>query len=308
MRYEKVLVTGGSGLLGRFVVRALIGKTEVSVLDLKAPVQDVPFHRADITEFDAVRTVMENIDAVVHLAGYDDGDAPDESDYVRVNLNGAWNVLRAAEEAGVKVVAAASSTAAAGIGLASPPDYLPIDEAHPLRPRRAYDIAKQAMEVIGAAFARRSAMRVAMLRPTLIVRPEKAPEIVAELNANGEDQGIVVDAPHYGGMPVFRAWVSSRDCAAAFVAALQADFGAYDRFYVAADDTLGGIGALGNAEALLGRCPDIRDAERFAAEPTASTLDNRRAKRVLGWCPRDRWPDIVDLVRVGADDFESWTQ
>jgi nucleoside-diphosphate-sugar epimerase len=104
------------------------------------------------------------------------------------------------------------------------PDYLPIDEAHPLRPRRAYDIAKQAMEVIGAGFARRSAMRVAMFRPPLIVRPENAPGIVAELNAGGEDQGIAVDAPAYGGLPAFRAWVSSRDCAAAFAAALEADF------------------------------------------------------------------------------------
>jgi nucleoside-diphosphate-sugar epimerase len=137
MRHEKVLVTGGSGLLGRFVVQALIGRTDVVVLDLKKPVQDVLYHLADITEIDAVRDAMAGVDAVVHLAGFDDGDAPDEDGYIAVNLNGAWNVLRAAEEAGVNVVAAAASNAATGIGRAGPPDYLPIDEAHPLRPRRA---------------------------------------------------------------------------------------------------------------------------------------------------------------------------
>lgn len=299
MRYGKVLVTGGSGLLGRFVVQALIGRAEVSVLDLKEPVQDVPFHLADITEPGAVRAAMVGVDAVVHLAGFDDGDAPDEDGYLTVNLQGAWNVLRAAEEAEVKIVAAASSTAAAGIGLDFPPDYLPIDEAHPLRPRRAYDVAKQMMEVMGAAIARRSAMRVAMLRPTLIVRPEKAPEMIAELNAVGEAQGITVDAPHYGGLPLFRAWVSSRDCAAAFTAALEANFGSFDTFYVAADDTLGGIDALVNAEAVLGRLPTIGDPERFAGEATASTLDNRRAKRILNWRPADRWRDIVALVGGG---------
>ena len=308
MRHEKVLVTGGSGLLGRFVVQALIGRTDVVVLDLKKPVQDVPYHLANITEIDPVRAAMVGVDAVVHLAGFDDGDAPDEDDYIAVNLKGAWNVLRAAEEAGVNVVAAASSNAATGIGRTAPPDYLPIDEAHPLRPRRAYDIAKQTMEVIGAGFARRSAMLVAMLRPPLIVRPENAPWIMAELNASGEDQGIAVDAPAYGGLPAFRAWVSSRDCAAAFAAALEADFGPFDVFNVAADDTMGGVSALANAEAVLGYRPEVRDPERFGSEPVASTLDNRRAKRVLGWQPGDRWSDIVVLVAAGDTDFASWVR
>lgn len=308
MRSGKVLVTGGSGLLGRFVVQTLIGRAEVSVLDLKAPVQDVPFHLADIADRSAVHAAMVGVDAVVHLAGFDDGDARDEDDYLTVNLQGAWNVMRAAEEAGVRTFVAASSTAAAGIGMDFPPDYLPIDESHPLRPRRAYDVAKQMMEVMGAAFARRSAMRVAMLRPTLIVRPEKAPEMIAELNAIGEDQGIKVDAPHYGGLPLFRAWVSSRDCATAFTAALDANFGSFDTFYIAADDTLGSIDALVNAEAVLGRLPTIGDPERFANEATTSTLDNRRAKRILNWQPADRWRDIVALVGSGHNDFDSWAR
>jgi len=307
MKHENVLVTGGSGLLGRFVVAAFEGRCNVSVLDLKPPVQDVHFHQADITDLQAVRAAMRGMDAVVHLAGYDDGDAPEETDYVRVNLSGAWNVLLAAEEVGVKVLAAASSTAATGIGRDNPPDYLPIDEDHPLRPRRAYDVAKQAMEVMGEAFSRRSPMRVAMLRPTLIVRPEKAPEMIAELNDAGEDQGIAVDAPHYGGLPAYRAWISSRDCAAAFAAALDADFGAYDRFFIAADDTLGGIDALANARAVAGRGIELGDSNRFEVEANASTLDNRHAKSVLGWTPRDSWKDIVGLVAAGATSFESWT-
>ncbi len=42
MRFERVIVTGGSGLLGRFVVDQLKDICAASVLDIKAPSQDVP--------------------------------------------------------------------------------------------------------------------------------------------------------------------------------------------------------------------------------------------------------------------------
>ena len=50
MRFEKVLVTGGSGLLGRFVVDELIGHGDVGVLDIKPPAQNVPYLDSDILD------------------------------------------------------------------------------------------------------------------------------------------------------------------------------------------------------------------------------------------------------------------
>lgn len=305
----KVLVTGGSGLLGRFVVDQLQARSvALTVLDLARPARPgIPFIEADIRDAGAVGTAMAGHDRVIHLAGYDDGNAPDEGDYLTTNLVGAWNVLAAAEAEGVTRFVGASSNAATGIARGCPPEYLPVDEGHPLKPSDGYAVAKEAMEGLGRAFVRRSGMAIAMLRPTLIVRPEMAPRMIAELNAGGEDQGITVDAPLYGGLPAYRAWVSSRDCAAAFVDAVMNDrWSGYVDAYVAADDAMAGADTIATVEAVVGHRPEIRDLRRYEIDPAASALSNDRAKRLFGWAPRDRWRDIVALVRDREWTFDGW--
>ncbi len=66
-----------------------------------------------------------------------------------------------------------SSSATYGIGRQWPPDYLPVDETHPLRPRDAYGLGKEMIERMARLFARRGGFTCVCLRPTLIVRPER---------------------------------------------------------------------------------------------------------------------------------------
>jgi nucleoside-diphosphate-sugar epimerase len=132
MRFERVMVTGGSGLLGRFVVDALRGDCAVSVLDIVTPQQDVPYFETDILDLDAVRAALAGQEALIHLAGIDDGKAAHDRDYFATNVQGAWNLFHAAEEAGLRKLVVASSSAALGIGYDRMPDYLPVDEGHPL--------------------------------------------------------------------------------------------------------------------------------------------------------------------------------
>ncbi len=75
MRFERVIVTGGSGLLGRFVVDELTDICAASVLDLKVPNQGVPYFETDILDLGAVRAALACQDAMIHLAGIDDGNA-----------------------------------------------------------------------------------------------------------------------------------------------------------------------------------------------------------------------------------------
>ena len=249
MTTPKVLVTGGSGLLGRFVVDALRVDHTVEVLDVKPPAQDVAYHQADMRDLDAVRHAIAGHDRIVHLAGIDDGVDVSDHTYVSVNVQGTWNLLHAAEEqGGVNKIVIASSTAATGLDASAPPQYLPIDEAHPQTPKRTYDLTKQLIERTAESFARRGGIApIICLRPTLIVRPEKAPEILAELAtlSPGEGHpGVTIDAPIYGGLPMLRTYVTSRDAAAAFRAALLANTKPYATFLIAARDTLGRVNAL----------------------------------------------------------------
>ena len=71
MGFEKVVVTGGSGRLGQFVVDRLAAKSAVTVLDLKPPAQPRPnvrFINADITDHAALTAAFKGQDAVIHLA------------------------------------------------------------------------------------------------------------------------------------------------------------------------------------------------------------------------------------------------
>lgn len=305
MTRSKVLVTGGGGLLGFHVVEALLPDHAVEVLDIRKPVRDLPFRPIDVHDLDAVRSAVRGHDRVVHLAGIDDGTAVPDHRYMEVNVQGTWNLLQACAEAGVAKVVIASSSASYGFSPDNPPDYLPIDEAHPQRPTRTYDLTKTLIERTAESFARRGDIgSIVCLRPTLVVRPEKAPEILAELAtlapADG-NPGVAVDAPRYGDLPMHRCYVTSRDAAAAFRAALLAETEPYAAYVIAARDTLGGVGALDWVERVYGRRPAVRDSAWFADRPNASLLDSRAAERDLGWVAEDDWPAVVRAAIAGQD-------
>jgi len=303
---DKVLVTGGSGLLGHFVVEAMLTDHRVEVLDVSAPSQDVLYREVDIRDIAAVRSAVRGHDRIIHLAGIDDGvEVPDHT-YFEVNVQGTWNLLRAAEEEGVRKVVIASSSAAYGFAADAPPDYLPIDEAHPQRPRRTYDLTKQLMERTAESFAHRGQSEgrgiasIVCLRPTLVARPVKIPEMLAELATLPREDGnpgIAVDAPLYGGLPRLRTYVTSRDAAAAFRAAVLAETAPFAVYVIAARDTMGTVDTLDFLNRVHGMRPDILD-EGWFTRADASPLDTRAAERDLGWAARDDWPAIVAEATV----------
>jgi len=299
MTDNKILVTGGSGRLGRHVVDKLMERYQVSVLDIKPPQQDVPFWHASILDLDAVLDAVAGQNAVVHLAGYDDGDAPSDQDYFNINVQGAWNVFHASEEAGIARIVFASSTAAYGIGRSRMPDYLPLDEQHPQRPLRTYDVSKQIIETTAQHFARRGKMSMVGLRPTLIIRPEKEAEIIAQLELSDPNNDGPADfvgrngSKAYGGLGPTRTYILSKDCAAAFYAALDYRGDNYDVFNIAADDNIGRVDTLAHLNNFYGQLPDVADDKYFRERPERSLLDNRKAKSLLQWAPVGTWNDIA---------------
>ena len=98
---KRVVVTGGSGRVGKYVVAQLMKNNQVVVADLKPCVLVVEFVEANVMDLDAVRKAVANADAVIHLAAIDfDWKAPEE-EYINVNVRGTWHVLQACRNAGV---------------------------------------------------------------------------------------------------------------------------------------------------------------------------------------------------------------
>src|SRR3990172_12675569 len=101
MRIGRVLVTGAGGLLGSYVVNAL-GRCEVSGLDLVAPRKPIPFTKASIEDFAVVAVAAKGQDSIVHIAARPNIWSGSGSEIVATNTVGTWNVLEAAEQAGVR--------------------------------------------------------------------------------------------------------------------------------------------------------------------------------------------------------------
>ena len=133
---ERVLVTGGAGLIGSHTVDALLAKGhKVRILDaLRAPthlggrVPDwVPdaaeFIRGDVSDRDTVDAALEGVDAVIHLAATV-GFTSDIGHYFRANTLGTATLLEAirARPKGVRRLVIASSVGIYGEGRYQSPE------------------------------------------------------------------------------------------------------------------------------------------------------------------------------------------
>lgn len=279
MRFEKVVCTGGSGRLGRYVTEDLAARCALTVLDLKAPHRtDVRHIEASITDFAALRRAFAGQDAVVHLAAIPNPRSAPADVTFHTNVQGTWNVLQAAEEAGVRRVVVASSDAALGLHYNPPgygPQYLPIDEDHPLRPVEFYSLSKEVTEAICRSYANRGKLEVLAIRPTHIVFPPEYPE----LRARGAD------------VQNYHIWtyVAPEDVAQGFRRALEVAKAPYQAFYISAADGLNTRPTLEMLRERYGTLPPVRRPEYFRANPVASLLDITRARDVLGYEPTIDW-------------------
>ena len=151
----KVLVTGGSGLAGSYIVSELLEHGyEVVIADIAAPAGarrgatgpgEAAFIRTDSTDFGQVVAVMKGVDAVIHMAAIPNPLGAPEHEVFRVNMASDWNVLEAAEIHGIRKVVKASSINAVGAVFSKrrvAPLYFPIDEEHPTRAEDSYSQSK----------------------------------------------------------------------------------------------------------------------------------------------------------------------
>jgi len=174
----KILVTGGIGSVGRgTVARLLRHGHQVSVIDwlpeaeVAADVRDeidgATYRQVDITDFESLAPHFTEMDAVVHLAAFPHPAGATEVELFRVNCTGAFNVYRAAADAGIGRVVSASSINALGYNYGIKPfpiRYFPIDEDHPSFTTDPYSFSKQVLEEIADYFWRREGISGVCLR------------------------------------------------------------------------------------------------------------------------------------------------
>ncbi|MBT3702420.1 MAG: NAD(P)-dependent oxidoreductase [Alphaproteobacteria bacterium] len=156
---KNIVVTGGSGKAGTIVCQSLVEHGYLVLnIDSRPPVDPCcAFLNVDLEDLgqtvEAFRATGGNDhpfrkfkqpDAVVHLAAIRAPDLYPDCLTFRNNIMSTYNVFEAAALVGIKRVVWASSETTLGLPFSAeaPPDYVPVDEDHPLRPESAYSLSK----------------------------------------------------------------------------------------------------------------------------------------------------------------------
>jgi nucleoside-diphosphate-sugar epimerase len=287
LAFDKVLVTGAAGLLGRYIVRELRDRCAVTGFDVKPPADGGPCTTGDIADLAAVNAAVAGMDAVVHVAARANIWAGTPEEIVRTNLMGTWNVLHAAAEAGARRVVLCSSDSVVGYTVMSgamlPPAYLPIDTDHPLRPTDPYALSKKMGEAAGQSFADRGALEVVVLRPVFVLYPEMHGEVIARAADPAGYRGPAAGGPSAAGGGTAWHYVDPRDAARGFRLALELADVRYATFFLCGPNTLAPEPTLERLQHHLGLLPELRHPEVYRRNPFAPLYDLDHARDGLGF-------------------------
>jgi nucleoside-diphosphate-sugar epimerase len=282
----KVVVTGGSGKVGRAVVRDLLEHGhDVLNVDREAPdpakSAPSPFLPADVVDYGQAlealsgAEVLAGIEAVVHLAAVPSPFHATPDVTFATNIRSTHAVFSAATRLGLKRVVWASSETTLGLPFETPPDYAPVDERHALRAESSYALSKVLGEEMARQFSRWSGIPFIGLRFSNVM--ERA------------DYDLF---PTYWDDPQSRKWnlwgyVDESHTAQAVRQALTVEASGADAFIIAAADT---VMKRPSRELMAEAYPGVPVADSVAEHGTLLAID--KARSVLGYEPAFSWREL----------------
>lgn len=277
----RIAVTGGSGKLGRHVVRTLREEgNEVVNLDQHGERESVT--RVDLTDYgqviDAIAGVDDRhsgVDAIVHLAAIPAPGILSDVATFHNNMLSTFNVFQAARRLGITRIVYASSETVLGLPFDVPPPYIPVDEEYAARPESTYSLVKHLEEQM--------AIELVRWHPEL--------SITALRFSNVMDPADYVAFPSFDADATLRKWnlwsyIDGRDGAQAVSRALANAVPGFQRFIIAAADT---VMSRPNAELVAAVFPDVLVRGDLGVNDTLLSIE--KARRMLGYEPRHSWRD-----------------
>ncbi len=279
----RIAVTGGSGKLGRHVVRRLTDDGhQVLTLDLVAfsGERSHLMTRVDLRNYGQVMDALLGLDdrlgdfdAVVHLGAIPaPGMAPEAATFEN-NMLSTYNVFQAARRAGIKKVVYASSETVLGLPFDADPPYIPVDEDYAARPESTYSLVKHLEEQMAIQFTRWDPeLSITGLRFSNVMDPEdyeKFPSFDADAKARK-----------------FNLWgyIDGRDGAQAVARALENGRPGFEAFIIANADTVMSRSSAGLAAEVF---PNVTVTKELGEHETMLSID--KARRLLGFEPEHTW-------------------
>lgn len=156
---EKILITGASGFVGSSLVNRIRSRHP-----------DLLLETMDIKDGDIADTAIRSVevDHVIHLAAriFVPDSWKEPASFYRTNVQGTNNVLNYCRENGASMIYISSYVYGA-------PEYLPIDEKHPLSANNPYMHSKLLAESLCRFYAEHYGMNVSILRPFNLFGPNQ---------------------------------------------------------------------------------------------------------------------------------------
>jgi len=289
----RIAVTGGSGKLGRSVVRRL-GHDGHEVLNLDRDGRRGPgYVNVDLRNYGQVLDVIlglddrhSGFDAIVHLAAIPaPGLAPDAATFEN-NMLSSYNVFQAARRAGIKKIVYASSETVLGLPFDIAPPYIPVDEEYPARPESTYSLVKHLEEQMAIQFTRWDPeLSVVALRFSNVMDPEDYEEF----------RSFDADATR-------RKWnlwgyIDARDGAQAVARALENGQPGFETFIIAASDT---VMERSSADLAAEVFPGVEVVKELGRHETLLSIG--KARRLLGFEPEHSWRDYHSNLTTPTED------
>jgi UDP-glucose 4-epimerase len=191
------------------------------------------------------------------------------------NILASFNVFQSARRLGIRTIVYASSETVLGLPFDAPPPYIPVDEDYPARPESVYSLVKHLEEQLAIE----------------LVRWDPGLKIIALRFSNVMDPEDYARFPEFEADAMLRKWnlwgyVDGRDGAQAVLKALELPTTGFDRFIIAAADT---VMTTPNAALVAAVFPGVPVRGDLGVNRTLLSID--KARRLLGYDPQHSWRD-----------------
>ncbi len=281
----RVVVTGGSGKAGQWVVRSLAeaGHEVVNLDVVDRPELELPgqFCRVELENAGKVYDALFQFrpDAVCHLAANPAPSGQAQIDVFDNNVRSAYNLMQAAGDLGVTRFVYASSEMATGLLTdGTVPAQIPFDESARYPSPNAYALSKYISEVIADSLALRYPQTAWVgLRINNVIPPNDYGRFADEWDDPGRSKGN------------FWSYIDARDVGTAYLAALQGTSSGHEVCLIAAADTR----AKRGLRELMAEFYDGYDSFASDYEDPRSAFDCTKMKRLFDWTPSYSWRDRV---------------
>lgn len=294
---KRVVVTGGSGKAGRYVISALLQSGhEVLNLDLVPLPTDLGHQvhtlKVDLADSGQVFSALSSHfrltqpfreplhrtpDAVIHLAGYARNMLVPDIETFRGNSLSTFNVIEASAKMGVKKVVLASSVCVYGVTFAEgDADFVsfPVDETADVNPMDVYSLSKLCGERLARGYARKYDIDIYVLRIGNIVAPGEYDDIFQEYVTHPSDWKV------HGW-----SYVDARDLGHMVCLCVEKGGLGFQVFNATNDEITNDCSS--SREFLESQCPETpftRDIGRREAP-----MSNRKIKELLGFEEKHNW-------------------